>query len=108
MLNLSSLERKELESIVKQAPDDLRMVRRCTIILLTENGVPLLEIADRLGVSKTTANTWRQIFKKKRIVGLIARKPLGRPPKLKKKIASGPFRTAEDRPILHAADVYVS
>jgi predicted ArsR family transcriptional regulator len=81
-LNLSPLERKELESIIIQTGNDPRMAQRCRIILMTEEGVPLQEIADRLGLSKATANTWRQIFKKKRIYGLKVRQRVGRPPKL--------------------------
>ncbi len=107
MLSLSSCEKKELESIARHSPNDLRMVRRCRIILMTEEGVPLQEIADQLGISKTTANTWRQIFKKKRMLGFMSRKGPGRPPRQEKSVALGPLRASEDMVVLYAADSYI-
>jgi transposase len=82
-LNISSFEKRELENIIMQSRDDPQMLQRCKIILLTDQQIPLQEIADLLRLSKTTANTWRQVFKKNRINGLKDRKPVGRPPKEK-------------------------
>jgi len=104
VLNLSSFEKKELYSIILKSQDDLRMVQRCEIILMTEKGFFLQEIAGHLGLSKTTVNTWRQIFKMKRMSGLKVRKRLGRPPTAKKKRVTKPFLAAEERVVLHAAD----
>ncbi len=104
VLNLSSFEKKELISIIQKSQDDLRMVQRCEIILLTEKGISLLEIAEQLGLSKTTVNTWRQIFKTERMSGLKVRKRLGRPPSAKKKRVRKPFVAMEERVLLHAAD----
>ena len=78
VLNLSSSEREELETIIREENSSKRMVLRCKIILLTEEGVPLQEIADMLGLSKNTVNTWRQIFLVKRIQGLNDKKRKGR------------------------------
>ena len=86
-MNLGSFEKKELARMILHSGDDLMLIRRCKIILLTEKGIPLQEIADQLGLSKTTVNTWRQIFKTKRLAGLKIRKRLGRPPsKMKNKV----------------------
>lgn len=104
VLNLSTFEKKELNRIILKSQDDLRMMQRCEIILLTEKGISLLEIAEQLGLSKTTVNTWRQIFKKERMSGLKVRKPLGRPPSAKKKRARKPFLAREERVVLHATD----
>jgi transposase len=78
VLNLSSSERVELETIISDETSNKRMVLRCRIILMTEEGVPLQEIADMLGLSKNTVNTWRQIFLVKRIQGLNDKKRKGR------------------------------
>jgi transposase len=104
VLNLSSFEKKELHSCIQMSQDDLRMVRRCEIILMTEKGISLQEIAGQLGLSKTTVNTWRQIFKTKRMSGLKARKPVGRPPAAKNKSVTMQFPAVEERAVLHAAD----
>jgi DNA-binding CsgD family transcriptional regulator len=79
LLNLSKSEKEELERIILRSRNDPRMARRCSMILLTEKGLPLQGIAELLGVSKTTVNTWRQIFKKRRLSGIVQRKPVGRP-----------------------------
>jgi len=104
VLNLSSFEKKELHSIILKSQDDVRMLQRCEIILMTEKGIPLQEIAAQLDLSKTTVNTWRQIFKMKRMSGLTVRKRLGRPPTAKKKRVTMPFLAAEKRVVLNAAD----
>lgn len=106
VLNLSSFEKKELSNIILKSQNDQRMVQRCNIILLTEKGIPLQEIAEQLGLSRTTVNTWRQIFKTNRMSGLKVRKRLGRPPNAKKKRVTKPFLAMEDRVMLHAADSY--
>jgi transposase len=106
VLNLSSCEKNELTSIILKSQNDLLMVQRCKIILMTEQGVPLQDIADQLRVSKTTANTWRQIFNKKRMSGLKDRKPVGRPPSAKKKGVRKLFLAMEERVVLHAADSF--
>lgn len=104
VLNLSSFEKKELQSIILKSQDDVRMLQRCEIILMTEKGISLQEIADQLDLSKTTVNTWRQIFKSKRMSGLKLRKRLGRPPNARKKRVLKPFPAKEDRVVLHVAE----
>ncbi|MHC1698784.1 MAG: helix-turn-helix domain-containing protein [Geobacteraceae bacterium] len=103
-LNLGSFEKKELARMILQSRDDLRLVQRCKIILLTEKGLSLQEIADQLDLSKTTVNTWRQIFKTKRLPGLKIRKRLGRPPNTKKKRVARHLPAMEERVVLHSAD----
>ena len=52
-LKISSSEMKELEGIINNEDSSKRLVLRCKIILLTENGIPLREIAENLGISVT-------------------------------------------------------
>jgi transposase len=96
-LNLGSFEKKELARMILQSGDDLMLVRRCKIILLTEKGISLQEIAGQLGLSKTTVNTWRQIFKTKRLAGLKIRKRLGRPPSKNKNKVTRRLPAREER-----------
>ena len=103
-MNLGSLEKKELASMILQSGDDLMLVRRCKIILLTEKGISLQEIANQLGLSKTTVNTWRQIFKTKRLAGLKIRKRLGRPPNTKKNRLTRRLSAREERLVLNSVD----
>ncbi|RQW83445.1 MAG: helix-turn-helix domain-containing protein [Geobacter sp.] len=104
MLNLSSYEKKELARIILQSRDDLRMVQHCKIILLTDEGISLQGIADQLGMSKTTVNTWRQIFKTKRLSGLKVRKRLGRRPNAKNKRVKKQILAGQNRDVLLSAD----
>lgn len=80
-LNLSTLEKGELERMIDTVAQDPKISQRCRIILMTDKGVPLQQIADTLGLSKTTVNAWRQIFLGRRIEGLTKRKRPGRPKK---------------------------
>ena len=91
ILKITFSERKELEEIINNEASSTRLVQRCKIILLTENGVPLKGIAEKLGVSRTTANTWRQIYLAQGIEGLKVKKRVGRPSKMAKQILSRHF-----------------
>lgn len=104
-LNLGSSEKKELARMILRSGEDLMLVLRCKIILLTEKGISLQEIADQLGLSKTTVNTWRQIFKMKRLAGLKIRKRLGRPPSKKKNTVTRHLPAREERVMPLSADL---
>jgi transposase len=85
-LNLSIEEKLDVTSIIiKAQASDKRLVERCRIILLTHEGKSLDAIAETLGVSRATANFWRQKFLKKRIEGLTDKKRSGRPRNFKSK-----------------------
>lgn len=90
-LNLSPLEKEKLESMAVEPG----MRRRCSIILLTEEGLPLQRIAETLGLSKTTVNTWRQIYRALGLGGLTDRRRPGRPPKPARKAAVRRSRVAD-------------
>lgn len=77
------LTRDEVDKIYYHLNDiesDSEFVKRCLIILMTENGVHLKAIANLLKISKTTANRWRQAFLSDRWEAL-KRKKVGRPQK---------------------------
>jgi DNA-binding CsgD family transcriptional regulator len=95
-LNLSKLEKRELENLIDNLAEDPKTSQRCRIILMTENGLPLQQIADTLGLSKTTVNAWRQIFLSRRIEGLTKRKRPGRPQKSARGIMVRPYGVADD------------
>jgi hypothetical protein len=80
-LNLSAHEKRELEDYLKEYGSQPRIVKRCRIILMTDEGIALQDIADLLGLSKTTVNAWRQIYLGRRLAGLTDRKQPGRPAK---------------------------
>lgn len=71
-----NLTRDEVDKIYYHLNDiesDSEFVKRCLIILMTENGVHLNVIADLLKISKTTANRWRQAFLSDRWVALTVK-----------------------------------
>lgn len=95
--NLSPADREMLEQISEDEASDSRIALRCKIILLTEDGVPLQEIADRLGLSKVTVNTCRQNYRTGGIEALKTKKRPGRPSKLAKEILSDHFHGSADK-----------
>ncbi len=97
IFNLSSSDREALENIIDHETSDARIVLRSKIILMTEEGIPLQEIANRLGLSKVTVNTCRQNYLSGGIEALKRKKRPGRPSKLAKQILSDHFHGAEDK-----------
>lgn len=97
IFNLSSSDREALENIIDHETSDARIVLRSKIILMTEEGIPLQEIANRLGLSKVTVNTCRQNYLSGGIEALKRKKRPGRPSKLTKQILSDHFHGAEDK-----------
>lgn len=97
VFNLSSSDREALENIIDHETSDARTVLRCKIILLTEEGIPLQEIANRLGLSKVTVNTCRQNYLSGGIDALKRKKRPGRPSKLARQILSDHFHGSTDK-----------
>jgi len=79
VLNLGAEEKKDLTAIIRAKTSEQRMVERCSIILMTDEGKTLDEIADALNISRATVNLWRQKFLKKRMEGLKDEQRPGRP-----------------------------
>lgn len=78
-LNLGLEEKKDLTAIIRAKTSEQRMVERCRIILMTDDGKTLDEIAGALDISRATVNLWRQKFLTKRMEGLKDKQRPGRP-----------------------------
>lgn len=79
VLNVTMEEKKDLTTITKTKTSEQRMVERARIILMTDDGKSLDDIARDLGISRATANLWRQKFLTKRMEGLKDEQRSGRP-----------------------------
>ena len=99
-LNINSEEKRNLTSIIKDKTSEQRMVERCRIILMTEEGKSLDEISETLATSRVTVNLWRQKFLTKRMEGLKDEQRSGRPRSFisegRSKVISGASQKPED------------
>lgn len=82
-LDLSKTDIIKLCDIINSEIANKNYLLRCNIIHMTHKGFELETIASMLGVSKTTANRWRQVFLTQKWDGIKLKK-VGRP-KLKKR-----------------------
>ena len=78
-VTLSEGEREEGESMTRSLTLPHGLVRRARIILSCAAGEPQVEIAKRLGLSKTTVSKWRHRFHHQGIAGLYDQQRPGRP-----------------------------
>jgi Helix-turn-helix domain len=77
---LAATERAELEHWQRSTTIQAGLARRAKIILLRADGLPLAEIARRLGMGRRIVRTWLQRFIHKRIPGLSDKPGRGRQP----------------------------
>jgi transposase len=63
-----------------------RMVERARIVLLAADGVPGLEIAERVGCSEPTVIRWRSRFAERGLAGLIDEPRSGKPPTIPRSV----------------------
>jgi transposase len=70
-IELSELEAAELASRLRRRKVARGDAMRAEIVLLAAQGVSNLGIAERLGITRVTAATWRRRFAEKRIDGLL-------------------------------------
>lgn len=78
LIDLSTSERSELESIVKKRTSPQQMVLRAKIILCTSEGLSVQEIMQRLSTTKTTIRKWKERFLESGIDGLTDQARPGR------------------------------
>lgn len=78
-LNLTPLERRELEMVVLAHGSESRRSRRAQMILLTADGMANNAVARQLGTGPKTIRLWRRRFADARMDGLLDRKRPGRP-----------------------------
>jgi transposase len=79
-LLLADEQRAELQRRVRAKGLPAREVERARIVLLAADGVPGLEIAERVGCSEPTVIRWRGRFAEHGLVGLVDEPRSGKPP----------------------------
>lgn len=79
-LTVSEEDRAELEGWVRSETMEYRLVLRAKIVLAAAEGESGVAIADRLGISSSTASKWRRRYAAEGIEGLYDRARSGRPP----------------------------
>ena len=79
-MNLSDLEREELEGLQRKRTAAMAQVRRAKLILLLDDGVSRDTIMNTLGCDSRFIATWRARFTEERLAGLYGRHP-GRVPR---------------------------
>ena len=79
LLGLREGDREQLERWVRSSTIPAGLAQRARIVLLAADGVPNVEIAERLGVSKPTVTSWRDRYRDGGIAALDDRPRSGRP-----------------------------
>ena len=82
VLDVSSEDRRVLQSRVQARTVPVRDLERARIVLLAAQGLPAAEIAARVGCSRQTVTLWRRRYEKDGIDGLGDASRSGAPPKL--------------------------
>ena len=70
-ISLTAEEREKLELLAKRPKSAQRDALRARIVLAAAEGEPNLQIAKRLGVSRSTVMKWRERFAVARLEGLV-------------------------------------
>jgi transposase len=78
-IELSGDERAQLEAWTRRRTSAQALAQRSRIVLLAAEGLKNTEIAERLGVSRNMAMTWRARFAERRLDGLLDEPRPGRP-----------------------------
>jgi transposase len=76
---LTPEERKALERLAGSRTESYRKVQRAQLILLAAAGMPNVQIAKEVGLSRAMVVQWRQRFVRERMTGLMDRPRSGRP-----------------------------
>jgi transposase len=97
---LSSADRVQLDGIVGDRGHAHKHVLRAQIILLSAEHLPVLEIANRVGVSRPMVWRWQQRFAEEGVEGLLRDKtrPPGTPPVPQAKVHDVVERTLKKPP----------
>jgi transposase len=78
-IELSDDERARLEPWTRRRTSAQALAQRSRIVLLAADGLKNTEIAERLGISRNMAMTWRARFAEHRLDGLLDEPRPGRP-----------------------------
>jgi transposase len=98
-IELSSEERRELESLARRRSTGQALALRSRIVLAAAEGVHNGLIAERLGIFRGTVGKWRERFARDRLAGLYDEPRPGAPREIgDDEIADTIRRTLETRP----------
>jgi len=78
-IELSEVEREQLESWSRRQTTANALAQRSRIVLLAGDGLRTGEIADRVGVHRNTVAKWRRRFEAERLDGLVDEPRPGQP-----------------------------
>lgn len=82
-LSVPETDRKELERLVRAGNTSQKVVLRAKIVLLSDDGVPTGQIAERLQTTVPTISRWRERYEAGGVTGLLRDAPRpGRKPRL--------------------------
>jgi len=70
-IELSEDERAQLEAWTRRRTSAQALAQRARIVLAAAEGLKNTEIAERLGISRNMATTWRSRFAEHRLDGLL-------------------------------------
>jgi transposase len=82
VLDVPEKDRQVLQSRVQARTASVRDRERARIVLLAAQGLPAVEIAARVGVSRPTVTLWRNRYAERGLDGLVDAPRSGAPPKL--------------------------
>tara|TARA_B100001971_G_C18166927_1_gene524751 strand:- start:8 stop:1135 length:1128 start_codon:yes stop_codon:yes gene_type:complete len=98
-IELSALERRELEGLARRRRTAQGLARRARIVLLAAEGLENKVIAARLGAAQDTVGKWRRRFAERRLDGLYDEPRPGAPRRIgDDAIAETVRRTLEETP----------
>ena len=82
-LSVPETDRKELKRLVRAGNTSQKVVLRAKIVLLSDDGVPTGQIAERLQTTVPTISRWRERYEAGGVTGLLRDAPRpGRKPRL--------------------------
>jgi len=87
-LEVSKVQRHELEKLVCKSTSSQRMVRRARIILLRSDGLSQQQVAEKIEVNRPVVSKWEGRFRKGGVEGLNEAKRSGRKPTIPTEIQS--------------------
>jgi transposase/transposase-like protein len=98
---LNENDRELLRQMVRRKTSEQRSVLRASIVLLSAEGKPDLEVAEQLGVNRHTVRLWRERFRDRGLAGLSDAPGRGRKPYLdpavKQAVLSGAVQPPANR-----------
>jgi transposase len=98
-IELSALERRELEGLARRRTTAKGLARRARIVLAAADGLENKAIVERLGVDANTVGKWRRRFAERRLDGLCDEPRPGTPGQIgDDEIAEVVRRTLEETP----------